>query len=294
MVVLDLFRSATAEYAHYVFGVKHPFERVDVSKLMDATYPFPFGQYTEALLDGPEETLEEWEVFWEFAMRLGLPLCVGDLTAESRPTSDELLDAMNRHARIPMNELREHPSGYAFAERHTRSGGVIPQMIGNADKKLAAGHPDVISELCEVRAEPVSSNGGYAEDEDFRFRMITYRMKEVYCTQGHNLPSLACKRSYNPVLMNPRSMQELSIAEGDSVWVENAHGQVEGIVEASDDVGPLTIALAFGWGNPKDPRPTGEKGSNVQRLIPDDWRYDSVTGLALQSAIPVNVRLVPG
>jgi anaerobic selenocysteine-containing dehydrogenase len=141
-----------------------------------------------------------------------------------------------------------------------------------------------------VRAEPVSTNGGYAVDEEHGFRMITYRMKEVYCTQGHNLPSLARKRPYNPVLMNPAAMRALALADGDAVVVENAHGQVEGIAHASDDVGPQTIAFAFGWGNPKDPRPAREKGSNVQRLIPDDWRYDSVTGLALQSAIPVDVR----
>jgi len=279
LVALDLFRSATAEYAHYVFGVRHPFERVDVSKLMDGTYPFPFGQYTPALLDGPEETIEEWEVFWELAARLGIPLQVGGLTPDTQPTSDELLDAMNRHARVPMDELRKHPSGVAFAERHTASGGVIPNMIAHADKKMAAGHPDVIAELREVRAEPVIESGGYAPDEDYGFRMITYRMKEVYCTQGQNLPSLASKRPYNPVLMHPDSMSELQLGDGDAVWVENAHGQVEGFVEASDEVGPHTIAFAFGW-----------QKSNVQRLIPSDFRYDSVTGLALQSAVPVNVR----
>jgi anaerobic selenocysteine-containing dehydrogenase len=90
--------------------------------------------------------------------------------------------------------------------------------------------------------------------------------------------------------MNPAAMERLGLASGDSVSVENEHGQVEGFVEASDDVAPHTIAFAFGWGDPNDPRPAREKGSNVQRLTSDDSRYDSVTGLALQSAIPVNVR----
>lgn len=292
LVVLDLFRSATAEYADYVFGVRHPFERVDVSKLMDATYPFPFGHYTPALVDGPEETLEEWEVFWGLAARLGIPLRLGGLTADTKPSSDELLDVMYRHARVPLDELRRHPSGLAFAERTMAAGGVVPNMLGHEDKKMAAGHPEVLAELREVRAEHTLEGGGYTRGEDFRFRMITYRMKEVYCSQGQNLPSLASKRPYNPVLMNPASMRDLELEEGDPVWVENAHGQVEGIVEASEDIGPHTIAFAFGWGNPRDPRPAREKGSNVQRLTSDDWRYDSVTGLALQSAIPVNVRPV--
>jgi anaerobic selenocysteine-containing dehydrogenase len=290
LVVLDLFRSATASHADYVFGVRHPFERVDVSKLMDSNYPFPFGHYTKALVDGPAETIEEWQVFWELAARLGLPLRVGGLTPDTRPSSDDLLDAQYRHARVPLDELRKHPSGLAFAERHTAAGGVIPNLIAHADKKMAAGHPDVIAELREVRAEPSVEGGGYARDEDFGFRMITYRMKEVYCSQGQNLPSLARKRAYNPVLMNPASMRELSLGDGDAVWVENGNGRVQGFALASDDVGPRTIAFAFGWGDPSDPRPAREKGSNVQRLTSDDWRYDSVTGLALQSAIPVNVR----
>ncbi|MFP8878705.1 MAG: molybdopterin-dependent oxidoreductase [Myxococcota bacterium] len=298
LVVLDLFRSATAEFADYVFAVKHPFERVDVSKLMDANYPFPFGHYTDAVVEAPRETIEEWQVFWELAMRLELPLRIGKLSRDALPTSDALLDALNQHARVPLDELRKHPSGYVLdegtaegaVERTTTAGGVIPNMIGHDDKRMAAGHPDVIAELAEVRAEPIVVGGGYAASEDFGFRMITYRMKEVYCSQGQNLPSLAKKRAYNPVLMHPEAMRELDLSDGDTVVVESGHGRVEGVVESSESVGRGTIAFAFGWGNPSDPRSMREKGSNVQRLIPADHRYDSVTGLALQSAIPVNVR----
>jgi anaerobic selenocysteine-containing dehydrogenase len=171
-----------------------------------------------------------------------------------------------------------------------QAGGVIPNMIGHADKKLAAGHPALLEELAAVRAEDVAQGDAGSADEAFAFRMITYRMPEVYCTQGQNLPSLAKKRPYNPVLMNPAAMRERGLADGDAVWVENEHGRVEGFVEASEDVDVGTIAFAFGWGDPADPRPAREKGSNVQALTCADQGYDPVTGLALQSAIPVNVR----
>ncbi len=289
LVVFDLFRSATAEHADYIFAARHPFERPDVSKLMDANYPFPFGQYTPALVEAPEQTMEEWQIFWELARRLELPLRVSDLTTQSKPSSDEMLDALHRHSRVPIAELRKHPSGYVIEGDQSTAGGVIPNMIAHADKKMAAGHPEVIAELAEVRAEPITG-GGYAGDEDFAFRIITYRMKEVYCSQGQNLPSLRKKRSYNPMLMNPEAMRELRLNDGDSVVVENDHGKVEGIVESSDSVARDTIAFAFGWGNPADRRDVREKGANVQRLIPADHRYDRLTGLALQSAIPANVR----
>jgi anaerobic selenocysteine-containing dehydrogenase len=119
-------------------------------------------------------------------------------------------------------------------------------------------------------------------------------MKEVYCTQGHQLPSLRKKRPYNPTLMHPDAMARMGVRDGDRVAITSDHGRVEGIVEATRDVRPDVVALAFGWGDPTDPRDVREKGSNVQRLIPADRRFDPVTGLALQSAIPVNVAALPG
>jgi anaerobic selenocysteine-containing dehydrogenase len=289
LVVNDLFHSATVEHADYVMAVKHPFERVDVPKLMDGTYPFPFSQYTPALLEGPTECLEEWEIFWELAARLDLPLDIGGLTPERKPSADELIDALNSRSRVPVDEIRQYPGGHVFGERHTTAGGVIPNMIGHADRRMAVGHPDVLAELRAVRAEPVPTAGGYASGDDFEFRLITYRMKEVYCTQGQNLPSLRQRRPYNPVLMHPDAMHRLGISEGDTVRVDSGYGNVLGIAESSTDVRHDVIGLAFGWGNPSDARDVRKKGCNVQRLIPDDQGYDPVTGLAMQSAIPVNV-----
>jgi hypothetical protein len=62
------------------------------------------------------------------------------------------------------------------------------------------------------------------------------------------------------------------------------------VVEQSDRFASGTIGLAHGWGDPADPRPTREKGSNVQQLIPRDVDYDKITGIAQQSAFSVNVR----
>ncbi len=289
LVVNDLFMSATAKFADYVLAVKHPFERTDVTRLMDFCFPFPFSQYTPPLVAAPDGVVEEWEIFWGLAKRLDLQLEIPGIRMDCKPTADELLGLLQPNSRIPLDEVRKYPGGHVWGEEELTAGGIVPNMIGHADGKMAAGHPEVIAELREVRAEPVIDGGGYEADEDFAFRMITYRMKEVYCTQGQNLPSLRKKRSFNPVLMNPRAMQSLNVEDGDVVVVDSGYGQVEGIVEATEDLLPGVIALAHGWGDPSDDRDVREKGSNVQRLIPDDQRYDPVTGLALQSAVPVNV-----
>jgi anaerobic selenocysteine-containing dehydrogenase len=256
---------------------------------MDGTYPFPFSQHTPPLVSAPKGTLEEWEIFWELATRLDIDLGIRGIDMNHKPSADELLDALHANSRIPLDEVRRYPGGHVWGEEELTAGGMIPNAIGHEDGKMAAGHPDVIAELRAVRAEPVTLAGGYDDGEDFGFRMITYRMKEAYCTQGQNLPSLRKKRSYNPVLMNPKSLESLGVADGDIVVIDSGHGRIEGIVEATEDLAPGVIGLAHGWGDPSDERGVREKGVSVQRLIPDDVRYDPVTGLAQQSAVPVNV-----
>jgi anaerobic selenocysteine-containing dehydrogenase len=288
LVVNDLFLSATAQFAHYVLAVKHPFERADVPRLMDWGFPFPFGQYTPPLVEAPADVQEDWEIFWGLAQRMGLRLKIAGIPEDRRPTADEILDGLFSHARIPLNEMRKYPGGHVWGKEEAKAGGVIPNMIGHEDRRMAVGHPEVIAELREVRAEPVLE-GGYEAHENCAFRLITYRMREVYCSQGQNLPSLRAKRPFNPVLMNPEAMQSLGVKDGDVVVVDSGFGNIEAIVEGTEDLTPGVIALAFGWGDPSDDRDVSEKGCNVQRLISDDHRYDPVTGLALQTAIPVNV-----
>ncbi len=289
LVVNDLFVSATAEFADYVLAVKHPFERADVPRLMDWGYPFPFGQYTPPLVEAPPGTLEDWEIFWGLAERMGLRMKIAGIEKGRNPTADQILDGLFSHARVPLDEMRKYPGGHVWGEEEAIAGGVIPNMIGHEDRRMAVGHPDVIAELREVREEPVIHGGGYETGEDRAFRLITYRMGEVYCSQGQNLPSLRAKRPFNPLLMNPEAMESLGVKDGDRVVLESGSGSVEAIVEGTDDLAVDVVALAFGWGDPSDDRDVREKGCNVQRLIPDDYRYDPVTGLALQTAIPVNV-----
>jgi anaerobic selenocysteine-containing dehydrogenase len=332
LVVTDHFMTATAKFADYVIGVKHPFERADIPKMMDMNYPFPFGQYAEPLVSGPVGIMEDWEIFYELAKRMNITISsrgkaplfgkgikgmlkmmkitwvimknqgmrgmmkqikeTPRITMDKKPTSDDLLKIMlqTSMARIPLEEVKKYPGGHIWGEARLKAGGVIPNMVVHEDQKMAAGHPEVISEIREVRNEPVIETGGYEEGEKFAFRLITYRMKEVYCTQGHNLPSLSAKRSCNPLLMNPEAIQSLGINDGDKVLVDSGFGKVEAVVEATENLKPDVVGLAFGWGDPSDDRDVREKGSNVQRLIPDDVRYDPVTGLALMTAIPVNVK----
>ena len=289
LVVNELFEAETAWYADYVFALKHPFEQTDIPRLLDSLYPFPFMQYTQPIVQAPEGLLDGYEVFWGLAKRLGIQLDIPGISMDTKPTADEMLEGLFPTPRIPFEKLRKYPGGHVWGEIEPRVGHILPSMIGHADKRIALGHPEAMKELRDVRAEPVIDKGGYDENEDFAFRMIHYRMGEVYVSQGRNMKSLHERAPYNPVMMNPEDMEGLGVGDGDRVRVETDYGNMEGIVKGAESLKSGVIAVAPGWGHPDDKRDISKKGSNVQRLIPDDYRYDPTTGLALMTAIPVNV-----
>ena len=199
------------------------------------------------------------------------------------------MQGLNPYSQVPIEEIRKYPSGKIFFEKELVEGSMIPDMIGHPDKRIAIGHPEVIKELAEVYAEPVPMAGEYVGDDDYQFRAITYRIGDVYCTTGQNLKKLMARRSFNPALIHPQDLADLGYSNHERVMMQGRNGSVEVILEESDDVGRGTIAIAFGWGDPKDTRDIEQKGSNIQTLIPFDRYYDPVTGLAQQSAYPVNL-----
>ncbi|WP_169258816.1 molybdopterin-containing oxidoreductase family protein [Aromatoleum diolicum] len=289
LVVNELFMSATAKYADYVLACRHPYERADVPRLMDAFFPFPYSQYTPPLVQAPDSVFQEFEVFWDLARQLGVKLDIPGISMEHQPTADEMLDGLNAGSRIPMAKIREHAEGHIWGDTVSRAGHILPGMIGNANKRFDLAHPEVVAELREVQTEYWAEGGGYAPSDEHAFRMITYREDDVYCTQGQNLPDLRRRIPYNPVMMNPDDMQALGLADGDAVKVSSSYGSVEGLVAGGVEFPRGVIGIAHGWGDPAEPGGPREKGINVQRLIPDDQDFDPITGLAQMSAIAVSV-----
>ena len=94
LVVIDYRMTATAEFADYVIAPTLALERADVPHLMDRWFRQPYTNYTDPVVERDGDVLNEWEVFWELASRLGstLPLPGGSPDMAERPTTDEIID----------------------------------------------------------------------------------------------------------------------------------------------------------------------------------------------------------
>lgn len=288
LVVVDPVMTATARFAHYIIAPKHFLERPDATTLLDASLPVPFGQYTPAVLQGPEGLLEEWEIGWELAKRMGLALKFPGISMDRKPTSDEVIAALSERGRVSLDEVRRYPSGHIFGELVV--GAVLPHAIAHPDKKMAAGHPEAIAELREVRAEPVTEAAGYEAQGTFSHRLIAMRMPEFFNSKGQMLATLRAKHTYNPAYMNPRDLEQLGVQDGQMVLIDSGLGRIKAPAKASSDVMAGVVAISHAWGAaPEHEGDIRQMGSPTGRLIPDDVLFDRLTGMPLMTALPVNV-----
>ena len=90
--------------------------------------------------------------------------------------------------------------------------------------------------------------------------------------------------------MHPDDVAALGVDPGDIVEITSARSSVLAVVEPADDVKRGVISMAHSWGGSSL---TDEKvrdiGSPTNRLVSVDAEFDPVTGMAVQSAIPVAI-----
>jgi anaerobic selenocysteine-containing dehydrogenase len=289
LVVVDPFLTATAHLADYVVGPTLCLERPDTTLFMDTWYPQSFAMYTPAIVERPEGVMMDWEFLWGLARRLGtkVNLVGGPVDMDALPSSDDLIENISIHSRIPLDEIKQHKSGAIFADEPIR---VLPgDPESNARMRL---YPDEIArELGELASEPPVEGAGYAPGEVFSHRLISRRLREVFNSMGRELPSIRAKRTTNPAYMNPDDLAAIGASSGDLVAIASGHGEILGVAEPAEDVPSGVISMAHSWGDlPSRPGDTREIGSSTSRLVDNASDFDAISGMARQSAIPVNVR----
>ena len=296
LVVIDHRLTQTADFADYVFAPRLSLERADVPPFMDRWFREPYACYTPAVITDPEgDLLNDWEVYWEIAERMGVDIELPGGTIPhrngdgSRPSDDEVLDLVHGKSRVPLDEIRAK-NGTVVPEHAITIQPADPDAPGRFQIALA----DHMEELADVRNETTSAEvmGGF-DPAVHTFRLISRRLKSHLNSLGSELPGLARKNSTNHAYMNPADMADLSIADDDLVRIASPHAELIGVVASAPDVRRGVISMAHSWGSSTG---TDEKvrdiGSPTNRLIDVENGYCTISGQAIQSAIPVSVDYV--
>ena len=290
-VCIDIKMSATAKMADYVIAPKISLERPDITLLTDGWYPETYAHYTPAMVDPDFDVIEEWEVFWGLAHRMGTSININkvELDMENKPSTDEVLDAITVNSRISLDEIREVDGGTVFRDQEKVF--AQPRETGH-DARLDVGPPDLMDELSNIRSMEIIEGGGYQKGEEFSHRLISRRMREFYNSSGRDLPLSKAKYSTNPAFMSALDAGEIGAADGDIIEISSDRATILGVVSISGDIPSGVISMAHSWGDVPDlDDDVRSIGASTNRLVNNEENYDPITGMARQSAIPVNIQL---
>jgi anaerobic selenocysteine-containing dehydrogenase len=279
LVVIDHRMTATADLAHYVIAPKLSLERADVPHLMDRWFRAPYTNYTPAVIESTEDVHNEWEVFWELSRRLGteIPLPGGPIPMDRKPTDDEVIDLAYANSRMPLDQVRAN-LGVVHPELAT----VVEGADEGATAQFTVAPDDLMAELDAF----LTSSGS----DEFPFRLVSRRLKAVLNSLGTELSAL--RRSAgttNHAYMHPDDVAMLGLRDDDLVEITSSRSSVIGVVASAPDVKRGVISMAHSWGGPLTDEKVRDIGTTTSRLVSTSEGHDPVTGMPVQSAIPVRV-----
>jgi anaerobic selenocysteine-containing dehydrogenase len=312
LVTSDWTMSATARVSHYVMAPKLTLETPNTTALLEQIKYFnqlwgidgPYAQYTPKIVDPPADSdlIEDWELYYGLAKRMGLPLTVKlsygmgphadlpprsfDLSLESKPTTDELIELIYEGSRVPLSEIKKYPHGHVFHEADQ----IVEPKRPDSTAKLDAGNPYMMSKLEALTQTPPPK-----PPDDKHLLLLPRRANRVVNSAGRNLPKLMGEITYNPAFMHPDDLARLGLAAGDKVKITSEHGSVISFAGVDDGLrhGCLSMTHAYG-ANPGEDEDPELVGCNIGCLTSTAAEFDPITGIPRMGALPVTVEKLPG
>jgi anaerobic selenocysteine-containing dehydrogenase len=284
LVCVDIYRNATAEYAHYILPAAGAFEREDVNITGIGLQDQPSVQFTEAVVPPAYERKPDWWIYESLAQRMGFHSA---FDGGDTPNMWARVDAMLRSRGHTMQELREQ--GVIVFER-TRPETLFDEHVRSDDHAIDC-FPESFAEAIE-RMNAIFAELA-AEPRD-QLKLISKRDAYMLNSWYSNLPKLKTKdRDRNYLFMHPDDARVRQIGDGASVRISNRYGTIEAPVKLSDELMPGVVAMTHGWGHGSTPGMRVAQqtaGVNCNVLLPSGpGAFEPISNQAHMTGIPVDV-----
>lgn len=284
LVVIDLFRNATGEYAHYVLPSADMLERADVNICGLGMQYEPYVQFTDAIVAPKAERREEWWILAAIQKAMGLP----SLLDHEPPSPFVRLDRMLSRSQLSIAGLREAPGGTKLLPRRS-FGRFYTDLIQTTDKRVDAC-PPIFAEALE-RAHAIFAELSSAPP---RFRLINLRHIYMQNSWYQNVAKLKRGRNASNALhVSPSDLGALGLRDGDLVAVQSATGRIEAPVRADASLRAGVVAMTHGWGHQRTPAMRvahAHPGVNVNALLPSGpGSYEKLSNQAFMTGVPVTL-----
>lgn len=290
LMVIDIYPSATADFADYALPATDMFERPDINICGLGMQKDPFVQYTSYVVPPKAERRPEWWILRSIEKAQGFDAEVTELDNYDAAIDGlglfSRFDHMLKQSQLSIDEVRDEgtvvlPSVEPgrFFERviQTETGRVdcCPESL-NESREVCAQLFD------ELKAEPAS-----------QLKMISRRTNYMINSWFNNLPSLKRpKHLNNPIYVHPDDARARNLGEGSEVTVSNSFGNVSTVVSLDESLQPGTVAMTHGWGyGGKSMKVAAQyPGSNANDLLPSGpGSYEKISNQAFMTGIPVEI-----
>ncbi len=287
VVVIDIYPSATAEYADYVLPATDMFEREDLNMCGLGMQAQPFVQYTDLIVPPQAERKPEWWILAKLEQAQGFDSI---LDAAELPNQMGRIDHMLRQSNTSISEIRAMPSQTSVLPAPD-AGRFYSDWIQTESGRVNCCPPLFAEALlrCEAIFEELQ-----AEDPG-QLKMISRRTNYMINSWMNNLPALKRpSQQTNPLYMHPDDARARNLGDGSAVRIWNTFGDIASTVSLDETLKPGTVAMTHGWGNDKTRMQVAKKyaGVNANDLLPSGpGSYEKLSNQAFMTGIPVSVEV---
>ena len=285
LVVIDLYRSATAELAHWLLPATTFYERKDLNIQFTRQTPFPFIQHTDRVVTPRGQAREEWEIFRGLHAAMGTPFLnnkeADRLAAEHGAEFD--VDAfyttfLSVRGQISLEEIKKHPHGVKFGEK--KPIGTFRRLLRQRDARINL-FPDAIRKLL-----PSPREIGSLGSDEYPLLMVSRRDLRSVCSWFHLSESKKDRSNY--VEMNGHDANRLGVSADSTVRVRSATGEIIAPVKVTDEIREGVVSLQYGL-DKRLRSADGRREATMNSLVASDANCDGLTGMPTLNGIPVQI-----
>lgn len=260
LIVLDVIDTETTEVATHVLPTKGQLERADLPYYYDQFNIDASTQYSPAFVPPLGEARSMWRIAAQLAEGVGTSILPAPLSPDS--SDDDVLRMLAGRAAAPFDDIRR--DGYVSSS--PVFGWVHERVLPGGRWRLA---PAEFVEQLQRWAQLVPPPG----------LLVTSRRQLGRLNSQH--PPPAGHSSDVPVaVVHPAVGERHGLTAGDLVAVSSPYGELHTTVTFNADVHPDSVSLPHGWFE-----------ANVS-LLTSEHEVDDLTGMVLQTAVPVTLRLL--
>jgi anaerobic selenocysteine-containing dehydrogenase len=294
LIVIDIYPSATSEFAHVILPATDMYERDDLNIVNLGTSARPFAQYTPAVVQPGGERRPEWWIAHRLLEKMGKPNLFDGLAEGEEPDPwSKWRHMLERGSGLSLDELQADGAPRELAP--PMPGSFFVDQVQTVDGLIDCCPPTFAAALERCHGLFEEGLAGAARRVDGELLLIHKRDAWMHNSWFANVERIKRNgRTGNPLGMCANDAAQLGLVDGSLVTVTSAHGEIQSVVEVDDDLMEGVVSMVHGWGHRVSPRlrvAAAHPGSNPNALLPTGpGSFEPLSSQAHMTGIAVRVR----